>query len=115
MDIFTKPSLVEPGVKYFFNATLHQCKLIKEKHYNFLFNLGLFILFFLILGLVLYYKYKGNISKEQIEIKQRQQQEYIISKLRLFQDMKKENTLITDLPVWNQNPEVEIHNKKIFH
>lgn len=112
--IFNTPKLVEPGVKYFFNATLNQCRIIKEKYNNFIFNLVLFILFFVIVSLILYYNYKGRISKEEKDIKLRKQQEYIVSKLQFMQEIKKNNNLITELPIWNQNPEVEIYNKKIF-
>ena len=40
---FTKPSLVEPGVKYFLRETLKQCKDFKDKYHNTLFNIGLFV------------------------------------------------------------------------
>ena len=114
MDIIQKPKLVEPGVKYFFNATLNQCRIIKEKYYNFIFNVIMLILFILIVSSILYYNYKGRITKEERDIKLRQKQEYIISKLQFMQEIKKNNNLITELPIWNQNPEVEIYNKKIF-
>tara|TARA_Y100001970_G_C14255267_1_gene874849 strand:+ start:4583 stop:4930 length:348 start_codon:yes stop_codon:yes gene_type:complete len=114
MDIIQKPKLVEPGVRYFFNATLNQCRVIKEKYYNFIFNLVLFVLFIVLVAGVLYYNYKGRISKEERAIKLRKQQEYIVSKLQFMQETKKNTNLITELPIWNQNPEVEIYNKKIF-
>ena len=36
---FTKPILIEPGVKYFLSETLKQCKDFKDKYYNTLFNI----------------------------------------------------------------------------
>ena len=32
MDNFSKPSLIEPGVKYFLRETLKQCKDFKDKY-----------------------------------------------------------------------------------
>ena len=46
-----RPRLIEPGVKYFLSASLEQCHILKNKYYNFLYNLGLFILFTTIVGL----------------------------------------------------------------
>ena len=42
---FSKPKLIEPGVKYFLNETLKQSHLFKMKHHNLFFNLGLFFFF----------------------------------------------------------------------
>ena len=38
-----KPTLIEPGVKYFLNETLQQCHAFKEKHKNTMINVGIFI------------------------------------------------------------------------
>jgi hypothetical protein len=112
-----RPRLIEPGVKYFLSSTLEQCHIIKTKYYNFLYNLGLFFAFISILGLTLYFKYKRkNDYKAQAEEK-RIQQEYILSKLRFMQDYKKSqlSTMLTDLPTWQNNPEVQFYNRKIYH
>ena len=37
---YIRPRLIEPGMKYFINASLEQCHQFKSKHYNFLYNLG---------------------------------------------------------------------------
>ena len=52
-----KPELTEPGVKYFLNQTLKQCHIVRDNFHNSVFNMGLFIAFLLILGLILLYKY----------------------------------------------------------
>ena len=111
-----RPRLIEPGVKYFLNASLEQCHIIKHKYYNLLYNLGLFILFVAIVGLTLYFKYKHKNNLKLQEEKKREQQEYIINKLRFMQDYKKNqvNNLLTDLPTWQNNPEVQFYNRKIL-
>jgi hypothetical protein len=111
-----KPRLIEPGIKYYINASLEQCHLIKHKYYNFVYNLGLFISFTLLVCAILYYKYtiKHN-TKLQLE-KQKQESEYILNKLKFMQDYRNTqvSTLVTDLPTWQNNPEVQFYNRKIY-
>lgn len=111
-----RPRLIEPGVKYFLNSTLENCHIIKSKYYNFLYNLGLFIIFALIVGITLYLKYRHKNNIKLQEEKKRKEQEYIMNKLRFMQDYRKSqvNNLMTDLPTWKNNPEVQFYNRKIF-
>ena len=44
----SKPLLTEPGVKYFLNQTLKQCREFKNKYNNVIFNISLGIGFFLL-------------------------------------------------------------------
>lgn len=110
---YSKPMLTEPGVKYFLNETLKQCHQFKEKHNNMLLNIGLLIGFFIILGILLLYKYKGKLTPEEIEQKELDKKKYILSKIRNYQDakIKAQQELITGLPQWesefdiiNDNP-----------
>jgi hypothetical protein len=98
-----KPMLTEPGVKYFINETLKQCHQFKEQYHNLNFNIGLLVVFFLILGILLLYKYKGKLTPEEIEQKEVQKKQYILSKIRNYQDAKirAQQKLITGLPQWD--------------
>ena len=98
-----RPMLTEPGVKYFINETLKQCHQFKEKYHNINFNIGLLVVFFIILGILLLYKYKGKITPEEIEQKEVQKKQYILSKIRNYQDAKTkaQQKLITGLPQWD--------------
>lgn len=111
-----RPRLIEPGVKYFLSASLEQCHLLKTKYYNFLYNLGLFISFVIVVGLTLYFKYKHKNNLKLQEEQKRQQQEYVLNKLRFMQDYKKNqlNNLSSDLSSWQNNPEVQFYNRKIL-
>jgi hypothetical protein len=102
MGDYNKPMLTEPGVKFFLNETLKQCHNFKEKHNNMLFNVGMLIGFFVILGILLLHKYKGKLTKEEIGEKELQKKQYILSKIRNFQDAKvrAQQELITGLPHW---------------
>ena len=101
----SKPTLTEPGVKYFLTQTLKQCHIEKNKFHNIIFNVGLFIAFIFILGFILLYKYKGKLNYVEKEIKNKQKQEYILSKIQNFQQAKKiaHNELITGLPEWRSD------------
>ena len=107
------PSLVEPGVKYFIRETLKKCNGYKETYKNQIFNFGVFICLVLVIGVVLMYRYKGKPSPEEVAQKDREKKQYIRSKIRNFQDVRKrsQQQLITGLPHWDDefesvNPQV---------
>ena len=108
----TKPLLTEPGVKYFLNQTLKQCHVIRNNFHNTVFNIGMFIGFLIILGLILLYKYKGRLTNEEKHTKNEEKQKYILSKIKHLQEAKKiaQQELITGLPRW-ENEYDSINNK----
>ena len=99
---FEKPRLTEPGIKYFLNETLKQCHIHKINYHNLLINIGLFILFLIILGGILVYKYKGRLTPVEIAQKNKEKQQYILEKIKNFQIAKQKahQELITGLPHW---------------
>jgi hypothetical protein len=112
-DDFSKPSLVEPGVKYFLKETLKQCKDFKNKYNNTIFNIGLFVFFLLVVMGVLVYKYKGKLTPVEKEKKEWEKKQYILSKIKNYQDAKRiaHQELITGLPGWEN--EFDLISKKI--
>ena len=105
---FSKPMLTEPGVSYFLNETLKQCHKFKEKHQNMLINVGLFIGFCIFLGLFLLYKYKGKPTPEEMEQRDLEKKQYILSRIRNYQDAKiqSQQQLITGLPHWDNEYDI---------
>jgi hypothetical protein len=101
-DDFSKPVLIEPGVKYFLNETLKQCHIVRNKFHNMIFNIGLFIAFLIVLGVILIYKYKGRASSVDLARKNLEKKQYILSKIKNFQEAKRaaQQELITGLPQW---------------
>jgi hypothetical protein len=67
-----------------------------------MFNVGLGLAFVFILGTVLLVKYKGKMTPSEKEAKEREKQQYILSKIKNYQDAKKlaQQELITGLPQW---------------
>ena len=100
---YTKPILTEPGVTSFLESTLRQCRDFKVTWQNILFNIGLFLLLIIILGLVLYVKFKGKLTPVEIQIKEQAKHEFLLSTIHDFQVAKKEahQALITGLPNWD--------------
>jgi len=97
-----KPTLIEPGVKYFLNETLKNCHRLREKYNNIMLNVALFVLFFVILGMFLLYKYKGKLTEEEREEKELDKKRYVLSKIQNYQNAKlrAQQSLITGLPHW---------------
>lgn len=59
------PSLVEPGIKTFSIKALRECHQFKQKHYNTIFNICAGLVLIVILGILLYLKYKGKMTPEE--------------------------------------------------
>ena len=97
-----KPTLTEPGVKYFLNHALKQSHIVREKFHNTIFNIGMFIFFLVILWGILVYKYKVKLTPVEIAKKNKEKQQYILEKIKNFQIAKQRahQELITGLPHW---------------
>ena len=119
-DNINKPKLIEPGVKYFFKGILKECHNYKQKNYNLVYNISLFILFFLILGIILLYRYKGNKTSQERYQKNLQDKQYIMSKLvyynraNLENQQRIQNNMITNLPDFSNHPEASLLHRKIY-
>jgi hypothetical protein len=114
-DDFSKPKLTEPGVKYFLHQTLKQCHIARDNFHNMVFNIGLFIAFLIILGLILLYKYKGKPTPVEMAQKNKEKQQYILSKIQNFQQAKRaaHQELITGLPNWDNEYDI-LHSKPTY-
>ena len=107
-----KPILTEPGVKYFLNHALKQSHIIRENFHNTIFNIGMLILFLLILGFILLYKYKGKLTPVEVAQKNKEKQQYILERIKTFQiaKQKAQQELITGLPHWENEYSNNIRN-----
>ena len=94
------PSLTEPGVKYFIGETLKNIHKEKKSYNYVIFNIGLVLFFFTILGLLLFYKYKTRPNEKERKKKKNQKRDYFITKVRTLQAKKAKqlNKSITNLP-----------------
>ena len=99
-----KPILIEPGVRYFLNGTLKECRKFKDNYINVIFNISMILLLFALIGGFLLYRYKGKPTPAELELNNRKKQEYIISKLNQIAYIRKNQDsidgTITGLPHW---------------
>lgn len=119
-NLENKPRLVDNSTKYFFNGILKECNKFKQKNFNLYYNLLLFILFIVIVGCILFFRYKGNLTKKQLYAKQTKDNNYIMSKLIYYNRQNIENqqrinnNLITNLPDYGNHPEANLLHKKVY-
>ena len=88
-----KPTLIEPGVHYFFHKTLQQCHKIKEEYYNLIFNISATLGIITLIGLFLLYKYKGKKTEVEKKIQEREKQYYILGKIKQYQSAKQQKSI----------------------
>jgi hypothetical protein len=106
------PKLTEPGTKYFLSETLKICNNKKQSKNVFLFNIGLLLLFIIILVACLVYKYSTKLDGKAVDEKNIMKQNYILSKLQNIIDVsgKKNKDMITNLPKFESDYEL-LHEK----
>ena len=95
-----KPTLIEPGVKYFLNETLKNCRNKKQVNEKININIALFALFSIIIGSILYYKWKHKPTLEELKQRDNIKKHYILNKIKQITDvkLKDRNETITNLP-----------------
>tara|TARA_Y100000768_G_scaffold277769_1_gene213159 strand:+ start:10900 stop:11232 length:333 start_codon:yes stop_codon:yes gene_type:complete len=107
-----KPALIEPGISYLLKSSLKEYHRVRENNTSFIFNIVTGASFFLLIALVLLWRYKGRLTKSEIYKRNIIKKEYIMSKLQQYSGIKKQSSLITDLPTWNEHPEFNILSKR---
>tara|TARA_Y100000591_G_C21659074_1_gene606825 strand:+ start:203 stop:508 length:306 start_codon:yes stop_codon:yes gene_type:complete len=97
----SKPLLTELTTKYYIKNSLKTIRDVKNKYITIFVNIILFILFFLVFGLLLYYRYKGQLTIEEKNIKEKEKKQYLFEKLHKisYEKHKEQKDLITDLPI----------------
>ena len=99
MDI-SKPTLTEPGVKYFLKETLKNCRIKKDTEFNQLMNLALLTSFVVISSVLLYYKYKTRPTDDDRKKLKQLKRDYFVNKVRQLEAKKAKqlDRQITNLP-----------------
>ena len=95
-----KATLIEPGVKYFLNETLKNCRNKKQLAEKININIVLFLVFTAIIGSILYYKWKHKPNLEELNHRENLKKHYILNKIKSISDkkLKDKNEIITNLP-----------------
>mgnify|MGYP001386317456 FL=1 len=95
-----KPSLIEPGAKYFLKETLKNCRIKKNIEFNQLMNLALLTSFVVISSVLLYYKYKTRPTEDDRKKIKQLKRDYFVNKVRQLEAKKAKqlDRQITNLP-----------------
>ena len=95
-----KPSLIENGTSSFLYTTLYNCHIYRQKYNNYIFNISIFCLLVVSLGIALLLRYKGKPTAQEIMMRETEKKNYIMSKVYNYQQNKLQQSqnLITNLP-----------------
>ena len=90
--------LTEPGVRNYVVQSLHKCKEFKLNYYTKMVNLCLFGLFVLVMGGILFFKYRGKKTPMEKRNKKEADRIYILNKIKQVQlaKQKESNMILTD-------------------
>lgn len=102
METYEKiaPKLVDYNIKVKLHDSLKKSYDFKVNFYNNIFNIALCVGFFVSLVILLYYRYKGKLSDEEMIAKENEKRIYVLNKLQQLNNIQttKNNKLITNLP-----------------
>jgi hypothetical protein len=98
-----QPRLIENSVKNYLYQTLQNCHSNRTNIYSYALNLGILVIFFGVVGMVLYNSYKNKLSPYELHQKMIRDQEYVLSKIKYYQEDRKNQqqtqmSSITNLP-----------------
>ena len=101
------PRLIEAGAHSYMSQILQTCHSTRVNIYLYALNIGVFVLFVIVVSLVLYYCYTRKLKPEEEEQKRLKEQEYILSKIRFYKDQQRNiasRASITGLPTMDPRP-----------
>jgi hypothetical protein len=84
-----EPCLIEPSVKNYLFNTLHKCHSTRINIYYYALNIIVLVTFAIFVGLTLYYCYTQKPSEYDRQQKMLSDQEYVLNKIRFYQDQRK--------------------------
>ena len=100
----SSPALIEPEIKRALTSTLAKCHQFKLAYFERIFNIAAAILLLIIITGVLYCKYKGKPTPEELNAREQKKRAFISSKLQEYKtsQIMTEQYLITGLPHYTQ-------------
>lgn len=101
------PRLIEYGTRSYMSGILNKCHDTRVSIYLYALNLGVLILFCIVVGLVLYYCYKRKLTPDEEYQKRLREQDYILEKIKIYKDHQRSissRASITGLPTLDERP-----------
>ena len=95
------PRLVEPKVQFFMKGALQHSNKTKNLYISWLYNTAMAIIFVIILGGFLFYKYKGRLTPIEREAKNRREYQHVLIQIKKLQmaNQKTNGNMFTNLPI----------------
>jgi len=115
MDDELSPKLIDTSAIHYLDNALKKSHEIRIKYHHIVWNVGIVFILVCIVGAALYYRYANRPTPEEANYKLIKDQEYVLSKIRYFQEQNKRinesNRLyagseISGLPVIHPNSDV---------
>lgn len=107
MEEVIAPRLIENSAKSYMSGILNKCHNTRVSIYLYALNMGVLIVFCIVVGLVLYYCYKRKLTPEEEYQKRMKEQEYILSKIKTYKEHQRNissRASITGLPTLDERP-----------
>lgn len=101
-----KPNLIDQETKHALQVSLQRCHQIRSKFYSYILTVISILFLIIVFGGIVYYRFVNKPTPEQLYKKTMDEQKYILSKIRYYKEMFKENknpNLITNLPIPGNN------------
>ena len=89
MDEGPSPKLIDTSAIHYLDSALKKSHEIRIKYHHIVWNFGLVFVFVFIVGAALYYRYVNRPTPEEANYKLIKDQEYVLSKIRYFQEQNK--------------------------
>ena len=106
-DSIVAPRLIENGARSYMSGILNKCHDTRVSIYLYALNLGVLVVFCIIVGLVLYYCYKRKLTPDEEYQKKLREQEYVLSKIKSYKEHQRSissRASITGLPTLDERP-----------
>tara|TARA_B110000459_G_C16625805_1_gene505554 strand:+ start:667 stop:957 length:291 start_codon:yes stop_codon:yes gene_type:complete len=91
------PILVEKNIKNILSIHLNKLSIEEEQKKTLFLNIAILFVLFFIVTFTLYIKYKGKQDSKTIKEKEQKKKEYILSRLRKYQNMIEQP--LTNIPL----------------
>jgi len=89
MEDDLSPKLIDTSAVQYLDSALKKSHEVRIKYHRIMWNVGIVGVFFVILAAVLYYRYKTRPTPEEANYKLIKDQEYVLSKIRFFQEQNR--------------------------
>jgi len=94
--------LVEPHIQQQLIYSLSNVHEYRMNIYRIIWNSFFTFTMIFIVGLILYFRYKGKPTEEELYRKMMREQEYVLSQIRAYKGQLQHSSIITGLPIVGQ-------------